>query len=81
MDELQQRVTFRFGGATDIRYLREVPNVGDFASHGNDLWIVSRVEVDQLGVLVICENPSSAGGRPPETPARSSDAGIPSGTM
>ena len=63
MDELQQRVTFRFGGATDIRYLREVPNVGDFASHGNELWVVSRVEVDPLGVLVICENSSGTGGR------------------
>jgi hypothetical protein len=80
VDELQQRVTFRFGGATDIRYLREVPNVGDFASHGNELWVVSRVEVDPLGVLVICENPSGTGNRRPETSARSSDAGIPSGT-
>jgi hypothetical protein len=78
VDELQHRVTFRFGAATDVRYLRAVPDVGDFASHQNELWVVSRVEVDPVGVLVICENPRDTRGRPPEAPVRSSDAGIPS---
>jgi hypothetical protein len=79
VDELQQRVTFRFGAATDVRYLREVPEVGDFVSHRNELWMVSRVEADSVGTLVICDNPGSTRGHLPDSPAHSSNAGIPSG--
>jgi hypothetical protein len=79
VDDLQQRVTFRFGAAADVRYLSDVPEVGDFVSHRGDLWVVTRVEVDPVGVLVICEDRGSTGSRPSGGPVRSSDAGIPSG--
>lgn len=55
MYEPQQRVTFRFGADVDVRYLRELPQLGDFVNHRHELWVVSRVEVDSLGALVICE--------------------------
>lgn len=61
MDELH-RVTFRFAGSTEIHYLGELPDVGDFVSHGNELWEVSRVETDPVGALVICELPRTPGG-------------------
>jgi hypothetical protein len=50
-------VTFKFGAAADVRYLRELPEVGDFVTRGNELWVVASIEVDALGALVICENP------------------------
>jgi hypothetical protein len=61
VDELQQRVTFRFGAAADIRCLRGLPKVGDFVTHDDGLWVVERVETDSLGALVICENPGEPG--------------------
>jgi hypothetical protein len=57
VDELQQRVTFKFGAAADVRYVRELPEMGDFVAHGNELWVVARIEENSLGALVICENP------------------------
>jgi hypothetical protein len=61
MDELH-RVTFRFGGHTEIQYLAQLPEAGDHVSHGHELWVVSRVETDAVGTLVICEAPRNAGG-------------------
>jgi hypothetical protein len=51
----QRRVTFWFGRDSDVRYLAEPPEVGDFVSHGNELWLVSKVEEDALGTSVSCE--------------------------
>lgn len=51
----QRQVIFRFGRDSDIRYLAEPPEVGDYVSHGNELWLVSKVAEDALGAAVICE--------------------------
>jgi hypothetical protein len=55
VDELQQQVTFRFGVDADVRYLHELPEIGDFVSHRNDLWVVTSIQVSSLGALVSCE--------------------------
>jgi hypothetical protein len=60
----QQRVTFRFGTAAEVRYLRALPEVGDFVTHRNALWVVTTVDVDSLGGLVICENTATRHGQP-----------------
>ncbi len=56
----QQRVTFRFGHDSEVQYVREVPAVGEYVSHHNALWVVSKVENDGLGALVTCQPPASA---------------------
>jgi hypothetical protein len=63
----QQRVTFRFGRDTEVQYLDRLPSVGDRVSHGQELWVVTDVEQDDVGALVVCQRParntSSDGGR------------------
>jgi hypothetical protein len=54
MNDLQ-RVTFRFDRETEVHYLARTPEVGDRVSHENELWLVTLVESDPLGLLVICE--------------------------
>lgn len=58
--EVNERVSFKFGRETDVRYLTRVPEVGDHVTHGSELWVVSGVETDELGALVTCEPPRSA---------------------
>ena len=53
MDGLQ-RVTFRFGPEIEVRYLRRIPEPGDFVSHANNLWVVSSVSADIAGTTVVC---------------------------
>jgi hypothetical protein len=62
MDELK-RVTFRFADTTQVHYLADVPKQGEAVAHGHDLWVVSRVESDEVGTLVVCEpsRPAVAG--------------------
>jgi hypothetical protein len=55
--ETKQRVTFWFGREVEVRYLAAAPAVGDYVSHGNELWLVSRVAVDAVGASIICEHP------------------------
>lgn len=54
MDDLQ-RVTFRFGGETQIHYIAKPPQPGDRVTYGRELWVVARVEEDAVGPLVVCE--------------------------
>jgi hypothetical protein len=54
MDRLQ-RITFRFGGETEVRYLPRVPEPRDFVTHGRHLWVVALVSADAVGVTVVCE--------------------------
>jgi hypothetical protein len=54
MDGLQ-RVTFRFGGEIEVRYLARVPAAGDLVAHGSALWTVVLVDADALGATVVCE--------------------------
>ena len=54
MDE-PQRVTFRFGSDTQIHYLAQAPRPGEHVTHGRELWVVTSVEQDAVGTLVICE--------------------------
>jgi hypothetical protein len=56
----QQRVTLRFGNDSEVQYLRDVPEIGDYVSHHSALWVVSKVENDGLGALVTCEPAASA---------------------
>jgi hypothetical protein len=60
MDELQ-RVTFRFGGVTEVHYLESLPDVGDRVTHGRELWVVADVDADGVDALVICERPTASG--------------------
>jgi hypothetical protein len=50
-----QRVSFRFGGDLEVRYLPQVPEAGDLVSHDTELWVVAFVSADTVGVTVICE--------------------------
>ena len=49
------RVTFRFRSEIDVREVAELPEVGNFVSHGDELWVVHKVEPNDLGAVVICE--------------------------
>jgi hypothetical protein len=60
MGDAHLRVTFDFSGAREVYDTRTAPEIGDFVSHGNDLWVVSRVEADGVDLLITCELP-----RPP----------------
>jgi hypothetical protein len=51
----QRRATFRFGLDSELKYVPDLPEVGDFVTHRSELWVVSRVEVDATGALVVCE--------------------------
>ena len=65
MEVTQKRVTFRFADQMEVQYLRGLPEVGDRVSHDGQLWVVTRVEADSVGALVVCESsrhaPSSGG--------------------
>jgi hypothetical protein len=54
VDEPQQRVTFRFAGEMEVQYLTGLPAVGDRVSHDGELWVVTGVESDSVGALVVC---------------------------
>jgi hypothetical protein len=56
-----QRVSFRFAGDLEVRYLPQVPEAGDLVSHETELWVVAFVSADTVGVTVICELPSDDG--------------------
>ena len=60
MDGLQ-RISFRFGGDLEVRYLPQVPEAGDLVSHETALWVVAFVSADTVGVTVICELPRGEG--------------------
>jgi hypothetical protein len=57
MDSPQQ-VTFCFGTDMEIHYLDRLPSVGDRVAHARELWVVTNVDEDAVGVLVFCEHPS-----------------------
>ena len=60
MDGLQ-RVTFRFDDATEVRYLPTIPEPGDLVTHDRELWRVSFVSADVVGITVVCELPMGDG--------------------
>jgi hypothetical protein len=66
--EERRRVTFRFGGDTEVQYVGDVPRVGDFVTHRSEIWVVSRIEIDGLGALVICERDKTSSPRPDGSP-------------
>ena len=51
----QTRVTFDFAGAQEVQYTAELPEIGDYVSHQEMLWVVSTIEEHDLGVHVTCE--------------------------
>lgn len=57
MGDAQMRVTFDFAGAREVHYISDVPEVGDLITHGRELWVVKRVDEDDLGSVVTCELP------------------------
>ena len=57
MGDAQMRVTFDFAGAREVHYISAVPEVGDFVSHRRELWIVRKVEQDDVDLLITCELP------------------------
>ena len=54
MDELLP-VIFRFRRDTEMRYVVQVPQRGDFVTHAHELWIVVNVVFDVGGATAICE--------------------------
>jgi hypothetical protein len=60
--EVNERVSFRFGPETEVRYLTRVPEVGDHVTRGSEIWVVSAVTTDEVGALVTCELSLSASG-------------------
>jgi len=50
-------VTFRFRTETDVCEIAELPVAGEFVSHGDELWVVLKVEPNDLGAVVTCEQP------------------------
>jgi len=59
----QGRVVFRFESDTEVHCLRELPGPGDFVTHRGELWVASRVEMNDLGALVTCERPERGDAR------------------
>jgi hypothetical protein len=51
----KQQVACQFGSAHEVRYIRELPRVGDRLRVGEELWLVTSVEEDAVGTSVICE--------------------------
>ena len=58
--ETQRRVVFSFGSESEVRYIDGVPEVGDRVTHGTELWLVSEVSVNGVGICVKCERPREA---------------------
>jgi len=58
MDDVQAQVTFNFAGAREVHYPNAVPEVGDYVSHRDELWVVRRVDRDDAGLVVTCELPT-----------------------
>jgi hypothetical protein len=74
---MKQRVTFRFADASDIHYLRQLPEIGDFVTHRNAFWVVASVEMDSLGAVVVCENAVTSQRQPSgKAGGRSGDFGV-----
>jgi hypothetical protein len=55
--EDKPRVAFWFGRDSEVRYVATPPELGDFVSQGSELWLVSDVVQDDLGLSVLCEKP------------------------
>ena len=63
MGDAQMRVTFDFAGVREVHYISAVPEVGDFVSHIRELWVVRKIEPDDVDLLVTCELPLPPLGR------------------
>ena len=42
--EVLTRVSFRFRRELEVRYLAQVPEVGDHVTHASELWVVMEVD-------------------------------------
>jgi hypothetical protein len=49
------RVVFWFERDSEVRYVTKPPEVGEYVSHGDELWLVSGLVEDGLGISVTCE--------------------------
>jgi hypothetical protein len=58
--EGSRQVTFRFESETEVQYLDRLPSVGDRVTHERELWVVTSVDADAVGVLVLCKQQSRA---------------------
>jgi hypothetical protein len=58
--EERRRVTFRFAGDSEVQYVRDLPEAGEFVTHWGEMWVVSRVEVHGVDALVVCEQQRSS---------------------
>lgn len=52
------RVTFRFRREIEVHYLSRLPERGDYITHLHELWVVTSVEEDAVGPVVVCERES-----------------------
>jgi hypothetical protein len=66
------RVAFWFGSESEVRYVAQTPEVGDYVSHRSELWLVSKVTEDALGAVVVCEQRAEPVRRSAEAPASAS---------
>jgi hypothetical protein len=56
----KRRAAFWFGSEIEVRYVAEPPEVGNYVTHRDELWRVSNVDEDELGLTVVCKPPQSA---------------------
>jgi hypothetical protein len=49
------RVAFWFGREVEVRYVATLPAIGDYVSHGANLWRVSTFGEDAFGPFVACD--------------------------
>jgi hypothetical protein len=56
--EDKRRASFRFERDSEVRYVTGRPEVGDYVTHAAELWVISDVGEDDLGISVICEHTS-----------------------
>lgn len=54
------RAQFTFGGDSEVRYITARPAVGEYVTHGRQLWRVSGAQTDGLGLYIVCERATSA---------------------
>jgi hypothetical protein len=49
------RAQFTFGSESEVRYITAPPALGDYVTHGGELWRVSSADMDELGLNVVCQ--------------------------
>jgi hypothetical protein len=54
-----RKIRFVFGADAEVRYMAQLPQAGEFVTHGGALWVVSAVRSGDQGAVVVCELPKN----------------------